>query len=85
MCLGVHSNNICREGKNGNTLYFQVFALTWQTHYSGHALSPPPTDRDVSENTQVELVLSEHSYEQIEFKPILSLCFSCYFQHIWTL
>ncbi len=39
--------------------------MTWQTHYSGPALSPPPTGRDVSEDTQVELVLAEHNYEQI--------------------
>ncbi len=53
----------------------------WQTHYSGHALSPPPTGRDVSEDTQVELVLAEHSYEQVELRAILSFCYSCYFQH----
>jgi len=55
--------------------------MTWQTHYSGHALSPPPTGRDVSEGTQVELVLAEHSYEQVELRAILSFCYSCYFQH----
>jgi len=46
--------------------------MTWQTHYLGHALPPPPSGRDVSEDTQVELVLSEHSYEQVELKAILS-------------
>ncbi len=46
--------------------------MPWQTHYLGHALSPPPTGRDVSEDTQVESVLSEHSYEQVELKAILS-------------
>jgi len=56
-------------------------AMTWQTHYSGHALSPPPTGRDVSEDTQVKLVLAEHSYEQVELRAILSFCYSCYFQH----
>jgi len=55
--------------------------MTWQTHYLGHALSPPTTGRDVSEDTQVELVLAEHSYEQVELKAILSFCCSCYFQH----
>jgi len=49
--------------------------MTWQTHYSGHTLSPPPTGRDVSEDTQVELVLAEYSYEQIELKAILSFCY----------
>jgi hypothetical protein len=47
--------------------------MTWQTHYSGHALSPPPTGRDVSEDTQIELVLPEHSYVEVELKVILSL------------
>jgi len=55
--------------------------MSWQTHYSGHALSPPLTGRNVSEDTQVELELSEHSYEQVELKAILSFCYSCYFQH----
>jgi len=55
--------------------------MTWQTHYSGHALSAPPTGRDVSENIQVKLVLAEHSYEQVELRAILSFCYSCYFQH----
>jgi len=36
--------------------------MSWQTHYLGHALSPPPTGRDVSENTQVESVLPEHGF-----------------------
>jgi hypothetical protein len=44
--------------------------------FLGHALSPPPTGRDVSEDTQVELVLAEHSYEQVELKAILSFCYS---------
>jgi hypothetical protein len=55
--------------------------MTWQTHYRGHALSPPPTGRDESEGTPVELVLAEHSYEQVELTAILSFCYSCYFQH----
>jgi len=46
--------------------------MTWQAHDSGHALSPPPTGRDESEDTQVELVLSEHCYEQVELIAILS-------------
>jgi hypothetical protein len=54
--------------------------MMWQTHYSGHALSPPPRGRDVSEDTQVELVLAEHSYEQVKLKAILSFCHSFYFQ-----
>jgi hypothetical protein len=56
--------------------------MTWQTH-SGHALSPPPKGRDVSEDTQVESVLAEHSYEQVELRAILSFCHSCYFQTFW--
>jgi len=31
--------------------------IMWQPHHSGHALPPPPKGRDVSEDTQVELVL----------------------------
>jgi hypothetical protein len=46
--------------------------MTWQAHDSGHAPSPPPTGRDESEDTQVELVLSEHSFKQVELKVILS-------------
>ncbi len=49
--------------------------MTWQPHHSGHALIPPPKGRDVSEDTQVELVLAEHSCEQVLFAIIL------YFQH----
>jgi len=55
--------------------------MTWQTHDSGHAPSPPPKGRDESEDTQVELVLSEHNYEQVELIVILSFCCTCYFQH----
>jgi len=55
--------------------------MTWQTQYLGHALSHPPTGRDVSEDTQVELVLAEHSYEEVELRAIISFCYSCYFQH----
>jgi len=57
--------------------------MTWQTHYSGHTLSPPPTGRDESEDTQVELVLSEHNYEQVELKAILSLCYYLLFSTFW--
>jgi len=57
--------------------------MTWQAHDTGHAPSPLPTGRDEGEDTQVELVLSEHSYEQVELIVILSFCFTCYFQHIW--
>jgi len=39
--------------------------MTWQAHYLGHARSPPPTGRAESKDTQVELVLSEHCYEQV--------------------
>jgi len=53
--------------------------MMWQTHYSGHALSPPPTGRDGSEDTQVELILTEHSYEQLELKAILFLLFLLFF------
>ncbi len=55
--------------------------MTWQTHVSGHAPSPPPTGRDESEDTQVELVLSEHIYEQEELIVNLSFSYFCYFQH----
>jgi len=54
----------------------------WQPHYSGHVLLPPPKGRDVSEDTQVELVYSEHSCVQVESKAIIFLCYSCYFQHL---
>jgi hypothetical protein len=57
----------------------QSRVMTWQTYYSGHALPPPPTGRDVSEDTQVESVLAEHSYEQVELRAILSFFYSCYF------
>ena len=56
--------------------------MTWQAHVTGHVPLPPPTGRDVCEDTQVELlVLAEHSYEQVELRAILSFCYSCYFQH----
>ena len=42
----------------------------------------PPTGRDESEDTQVELVLLEHSFVQVELKAILSFDCTCYFQHI---
>jgi len=35
--------------------------MTWEAHDLGQALSPPPTGRVESEDTQVELVLLEHS------------------------
>jgi len=35
--------------------------------------SHPPKGKDESEDTQVELVLLEHSYEQVELKAILSV------------
>ena len=44
----------------------------WQAHVSGHAPSTPPTGRDESEDTQVELVLLKHCFEQVELKVILS-------------
>ncbi len=47
-----------------------------------HTPSPPPTGRDESEDTQVELVLSEHCYEQVELIAILYFDCTCYFQHI---
>jgi len=56
--------------------------MTWQAHDSGHAPSPPPTGEDDGENTQVELVLSEHCHEQVELIAILSFDCTCYFQHI---
>jgi len=57
--------------------------MTWQAHYTGHAPLPHPTGRDDSEDTQVELVLLEHCYEQVELIAILSFGSTCYFQHIW--
>ncbi len=33
------------------SMHSRVMSL--QTHYLGHALSPPPTGKDVSEDTQV--------------------------------
>ncbi len=78
-------DHICRESKNKNTLYFyskHSGVMTWQAHVLGHAPSPPPTGRDESEDTQVELVLLEHSFEQVELKAVLSFDCTCYFQHI---
>ncbi len=49
--------------------------MTWQAHDTGNAPSPPPTGRDEGEDTQVELVLLEHSFEQVELTAILS--FDC--------
>jgi len=47
--------------------------MMWQAHDLGQALSSPPTGRAESEDTQVELVLSEHCYEQVELIAILSV------------
>jgi len=60
--------------------------MAWQAHDLGQALSPPPTGRAESEDTQEELVLSEYCYEQVELLELFSLfdC-TCYFQHIWLL
>jgi len=55
----------------------------WQAHDTGHAPSHPPTGRNESEDTQVELVLPEHCYEQVELIDILSFDCTCYFKHIW--
>jgi hypothetical protein len=52
-------------------------------HYSGHAPTPPPKGRDVGEDTQVELVLSERSCEQVELKAILSFCCYLLFSTFW--
>jgi hypothetical protein len=49
--------------------------MMWQPNYSGHALSPPLKGRDVREDTQVELVYSEHSCGQVESKAILFYAF----------
>ncbi len=46
--------------------------MTWQAHVTGHAPPPPPTGRDEGEDTQVELVLFEHSCEYYLLKAILS-------------
>ncbi len=50
----------------------------WQAHVSGHGPSPPPTGED----TFVELVLLEHSFEHVELKARIAFCSTCYFQHI---
>jgi len=47
--------------------------ITWQAHDTGQAPSPPPTGRDEGEDTQVELVLLEHSFDQVELTAILFL------------
>jgi len=57
--------------------------MMWQPHHSGQALTPTPKGRDVSEDKQVDLVYSEHNYEQVELKAILSFSYSCHFQHLW--
>ncbi len=59
--------------------------MTWQAHVTGHAPSPPPTGRDEGEDTQVELVFLEHSFEQVELIAILLFDCTCYFQHLWIL
>jgi len=59
--------------------------MTWQAHDTGHAPTPPPTGRDEGEDTQVELVWLEHSFEKVELSAILSFDWTCYFQHIWLL
>ncbi len=59
--------------------------MTWQTHDSGHAPSPPSTGRGESEDTQVELVWSEHSFEQVKLKAILSFDCACYFKRFGPL
>jgi hypothetical protein len=59
--------------------------MTWQAHATGHAPSPPPTGRDEGEGTQVELVLLEHSFEQVELTAIPLFDCTCYFQHLWLL
>jgi len=46
--------------------------MTCQAHDLGQAISPPPTGRAKSEDTQVKSVLSEHSYEQVKLTAILS-------------
>jgi len=46
--------------------------MTWQAHDLGQAPSPPPTGRAESEDTQVELVLSDYCYQQVKLIAILS-------------
>jgi len=57
--------------------------MTWQstTQVMHRAPTPPPRAWDVSEDIQVELVLSEHSGEQVELKAILSFAIICNFQN----
>jgi len=72
---------ICREGKNSVFYSKQSRVMTWQAHATGHAPSPPPTGRDEGEDTQVELVLLKHSFEQVELTAIPLFDCTCYFQH----
>jgi hypothetical protein len=79
---------ICREGKNRNTLYFyskHSGVMTWQAHVSGHAPSPPPTGRDESEDTQVELVLFEHSFEQVKTQSCSLFLLYLLFSTFWLI
>jgi hypothetical protein len=57
--------------------------MMWQAHVSGHALSPPPTGRDESEDTQVELVLFEHSLEQVKLKSCSLFLLYMLFSTFW--
>jgi len=41
--------------------------------------------RDEGEDTQVELVLLEHSFEQVELTAIPLFDCTCYFQRLWLL
>jgi hypothetical protein len=60
--------------------------MAWQAHVSGHASSPPPTGREESEDTQVELVLFEHSFEQVKTQSrslfLLYLLFSTFWLYL---
>jgi len=49
--------------------------MMWQPHQSGHILTPPPKGRDVSKDTQVMLVYTEHSCEQVELRALLAILF----------
>jgi len=62
--------------------FYVVYAKLNDVTNMDHTLTPLPKGRDESEDTQVELVLSEHSCEQVELKAVLSFCCTCYFQHI---
>jgi len=57
--------------------------MTWQSTIQVMHPQHLQKGRDVSENTQVELVLLEHSCDQVELKAILSFCCYLLFSTFW--